>query len=107
MILTTAPAYENIKTEVVGSKKNVGLIQLHRPKALNALCKPLFVELGKAVLDFDADDSIAAIIITGLLFYLDLNVVEAKDVSQNRSVWRTPMGRRRGVSLCLLFMRCI
>ncbi|CAG9093135.1 unnamed protein product [Plutella xylostella] len=62
---SAAPAYENIKTEVVGSKKNVGLIQLHRPKALNALCKPLFVELGKAVVDFDKDDSIAAIVITG------------------------------------------
>lgn len=58
-------SYENIKVEVVGSKKNVGLIQLNRPKALNALCKPLFVELGKAVNDFDADSNIAAIIITG------------------------------------------
>ncbi|KAI8435637.1 hypothetical protein MSG28_003902 [Choristoneura fumiferana] len=60
-----APAYENIKTEVVGTKKNVGLIQLYRPKALNALCKPLFVELGQAVREFDSDDSINAIIITG------------------------------------------
>ncbi|KOB69732.1 Enoyl-CoA hydratase, partial [Operophtera brumata] len=40
-------------------------VKLNRPKALNALCKPLFVELGKAVRDFDADDSISAIIITG------------------------------------------
>ncbi|KAG6464188.1 hypothetical protein O3G_MSEX014347 [Manduca sexta] len=62
---SAAPAYENIKIDVVGAKKNVGLIQLHRPKALNALCKPLFVELGKAVNDFDADNNIAAIIITG------------------------------------------
>ncbi|XP_059059141.1 probable enoyl-CoA hydratase, mitochondrial [Achroia grisella] len=62
---SAAPAYENIKIDVVGSKKNVGLIQLNRPKALNALCKPLFVELGKAVVDFDNDNSIAAIIITG------------------------------------------
>ncbi|XP_045487784.1 probable enoyl-CoA hydratase, mitochondrial [Pieris rapae] len=62
---STAPQYENIKIEVVGEKKNVGLIQLHRPKALNALCKPLFQELGKAVKDFDADKEIAAIIITG------------------------------------------
>lgn len=61
-----APQYENIKIEVVGSKKNVGLIQLNRPKALNALCKPLFVELGKAVKDFEADKNIAAIILTGM-----------------------------------------
>ncbi|KPJ02609.1 putative enoyl-CoA hydratase, mitochondrial [Papilio xuthus] len=64
-LLLLAPQYENIKIDVVGTKKNVGLIQLNRPKALNALCKPLFVELGKAVTDFDADQSIAAIIITG------------------------------------------
>lgn len=63
--LIAAPAYENIKIEVVGAKKNVGIVQLNRPKALNALCKPLFIELGLAVKNFDADDSIAAIIITG------------------------------------------
>lgn len=61
----TAPAYENIKIDVVGSKSNVGLIQLNRPKALNALCGPLFKELGQAVRDFDANDKIAAIVITG------------------------------------------
>ncbi|CAH2106702.1 unnamed protein product [Euphydryas editha] len=62
---STAPEYENIKIDVVGAKKNVGLIQLNRPKALNALCNALFKELRKAVKDFDADDKIAAIIITG------------------------------------------
>ncbi|VVC99171.1 unnamed protein product [Leptidea sinapis] len=62
---STAPQYENIKVEVVGQKKNVGIIQLNRPKALNALCKPLFQELGKAVRDFDKDETISAIIITG------------------------------------------
>lgn len=62
---STAPTYENIKVDVVGAKKNVGIIQLNRPKALNALCKPLFEEIGKAVKDFDADTSISAIIITG------------------------------------------
>ncbi|GBP84110.1 Enoyl-CoA hydratase, mitochondrial [Eumeta japonica] len=62
---SAAPNYENIKIDVVGSKKNVGLIQLNRPKALNALCKPLIEEVGKAVKDFDADDKIAGIILTG------------------------------------------
>lgn len=73
MYISPAPQYENIKVDVVGSKKNVGLIQLNRPKALNALCKPLFVELGKAVNEFDADQSIAAIIITGLYGLHKLN----------------------------------
>ncbi|CAH0719604.1 unnamed protein product, partial [Brenthis ino] len=62
---STAPQYENIKIDIVGEKKNVGLIQLHRPKALNALCNALFKELGQAVKAFDADEKIAAIIITG------------------------------------------
>lgn len=32
---------------------------------MNALCNALFKEIGKAVKDFDADEKIAAIIITG------------------------------------------
>ncbi|XP_026490813.2 probable enoyl-CoA hydratase, mitochondrial [Vanessa tameamea] len=62
---STAPEYENIKVDIVGAKKNVGLIQLNRPKALNALCNALFKELGKVVIDFDADEKISAIVITG------------------------------------------
>lgn len=34
-----------IKIEKVGDKKNVGLIKLHRPKALNALCSQLMQEV--------------------------------------------------------------
>ncbi|CAH2106703.1 unnamed protein product [Euphydryas editha] len=62
---STAPEYENIKIDVVGAKKNVGLIELNRPEALNALCNALLKELRKAVIEFDADDKIATIIITG------------------------------------------
>jgi len=46
-------------------KKNVGFIQLNRPKALNALCDALMKELGKAVKDFDNDEKIGAIVLTG------------------------------------------
>jgi enoyl-CoA hydratase len=58
----TAPAYENIVTETRG---RVGLITLNRPKALNALSDALMDELGHALLAFDADDSIGAIVLTG------------------------------------------
>lgn len=38
---------------------------MNRPKALNALCAGLMNELSKAVDDFECDESIAAVIITG------------------------------------------
>ena len=43
----------------------VGLLTLNRPKALNALNDALMDELGAALLAFDADEDIGAIVITG------------------------------------------
>jgi len=43
----------------------VGLIQLNRPQALNALCDELMTELGAQLLAFDADPAIGAIVLTG------------------------------------------
>lgn len=54
--------YENIIVETNGK---VGVIQLNRPKALNALNDRLMDELGKALLTFDADEDIGCIVITG------------------------------------------
>ena len=50
---------------VVEKRDRVGLIRLNRPKALNALNDKLMDELGAALLGFDADDGIGAIVITG------------------------------------------
>jgi enoyl-CoA hydratase/carnithine racemase len=55
-------AYENI---VVETREHVGLITLNRPKAMNALNPELMRELGEALLKFDADEAIGAIVITG------------------------------------------
>jgi enoyl-CoA hydratase len=55
-------AYENLLTEVRG---RVGVITLNRPKALNALNDALMDELGAALKNFDADDDIGAIVLTG------------------------------------------
>ncbi len=41
------------------------LVQLNRPKALNALSTPLFVELNDALRKLDADKEIGAIVLTG------------------------------------------
>ncbi|HJV75521.1 MAG TPA: enoyl-CoA hydratase [Noviherbaspirillum sp.] len=54
--------YENI---VVETRGKVGLIQLNRPKALNALNDQLMNELGEALLTFDANEDIGCIVITG------------------------------------------
>ena len=54
--------YENI---VVETRGKVGLIQLNRPKALNALNDQLMNELGEALLAFDANDGVGCIVVTG------------------------------------------
>jgi enoyl-CoA hydratase len=54
--------YVNILVEV---RDKTGLIQLNRPKALNALNDQLMDELGDALLKFDADENIGCIVITG------------------------------------------
>ncbi|OQR85832.1 enoyl-CoA hydratase, mitochondrial precursor [Achlya hypogyna] len=55
-------SWEYIKTDVNGK---VGIIQLDRPKALNALCDGLISEVNKAAHAFDKDENISAIILTG------------------------------------------
>ncbi|KAL3784055.1 hypothetical protein ACHAW5_004140 [Stephanodiscus triporus] len=50
-------------SDVVGG--GVGVITLHRPKALNALCDALFEDLIHAARVLDEDDDIGCIVITG------------------------------------------
>ncbi|MCJ7715756.1 MAG: enoyl-CoA hydratase-related protein [Anaerolineales bacterium] len=54
--------YQNILTEVKG---NVGLITLNRPKSYNALNHLLLSELMAALANFDKDNTIGAMVITG------------------------------------------
>jgi enoyl-CoA hydratase len=54
--------YQNI---VVETQDKVGIVQLNRPKALNALNDQLMDELGDALSKFDADERIGCIVITG------------------------------------------
>ena len=55
-------AYKNIIVEIKG---NVGVITLNRPRALNALSGPLMDELGRALDEFEADDGIGCVVLTG------------------------------------------
>lgn len=54
--------YETILVETIGK---VGLVRLNRPQVLNALNDQLMSELGDALMTFDADDNIGAMVITG------------------------------------------
>ncbi|WP_421992301.1 enoyl-CoA hydratase [Roseococcus sp.] len=54
--------YEMILTETQG---RAAIIRLNRPQALNALCDELMAEMHEALVGFDADPAIAAIVITG------------------------------------------
>ena len=55
-------SYEFITAETQG---RVALVRLDRPKQMNALNPRLMQELGAALLGFDADDGVGAIVIAG------------------------------------------
>jgi len=54
--------YETILVETIGK---VGLVRLNRPQVLNALNDQLMTELGNALMAFDSDNNIGAMVITG------------------------------------------
>jgi enoyl-CoA hydratase len=56
------PQYETI---IVRTEDRVGVIQLNRPKAKNALNSQLMVELLTTLRQFDADSGVGCIVITG------------------------------------------
>jgi enoyl-CoA hydratase len=55
--------FETILTRI--EHDSIGVITLNRPKQLNALSDQLMTELGQALKDFDANDAIGCMIITG------------------------------------------
>ncbi|XP_018044748.1 PREDICTED: probable enoyl-CoA hydratase, mitochondrial isoform X1 [Atta colombica] len=75
--------YEFLKLETAGEKKNVGIVTLNRPKALNALCDQLMNEIIRALKHFNSDSSIAAIVLTGSekAFAAGADIKEMKDNS--------------------------
>ncbi|KAI9189252.1 putative enoyl-CoA hydratase, mitochondrial [Blastocladiella emersonii ATCC 22665] len=59
-----ARQWEYLKVSYSASGK-VGVVQLHRPKALNALCSGLFHELNDAMRALDNDPKVGAVVLTG------------------------------------------
>jgi enoyl-CoA hydratase len=55
-------AYEYV---IVDRKGAVGIIQLNRPQALNALCAALIQDLSRALDEMEEDDAVGCIVLTG------------------------------------------
>src|SRR5256885_15492140 len=68
---------------LVERRERVGLVTLNRPKQLNALSPELMQELGRALLELDADEGIGAIVITGneKAFAAGADIAAMKDYS--------------------------
>ncbi|KAF9937917.1 putative enoyl-CoA hydratase, mitochondrial [Modicella reniformis] len=77
-VAPTSPKLEYLLTETRG---RVAVVTLHRPKALNALCNGLFVELNQVLREFDDNKDIGAIVITGSerAFAAGADIKEMKD----------------------------
>jgi hypothetical protein len=76
-------SYENI---IVEKEDGVGVITLNRPKALNALCKALIVELESALDDLERDDAIGCILLTG-------SRRPSPPAPTSRRWWRSPISK--------------
>jgi len=78
---SSSTTYEHIIVST--PKPGVGLVTLNRPKALNALCSPLIVELNGALKDLDSSKEIGAIVITGSerAFAAGADIKEMKDLT--------------------------
>ncbi len=62
---TPKPVRTALEEIIVERRENVGLITLNRPKSLNALNLQLAAEVMQTLKEFDTDDRIGAIVITG------------------------------------------
>jgi len=72
---------QHLIVEKKGKNGEVGLITLNRPKALNALCDGLMNEMSKVIVDFENDDTVGAIVVTGSqkAFAAGADIKEMKD----------------------------
>lgn len=81
--------YEFIKTESPCDR--VGLITLYRPKAKNALCNKMVLELNTALKEYEENDNIATVVLTGHQDYFaagadikEMNELTFSDCYKNR-----------------------
>ena len=60
--MSNATTFQLIRVE---KKDGVGHLQLHRPERLNALSKAMLLEIGSAMADFEQDDDVRVIVLSG------------------------------------------
>ncbi|KAG6886297.1 hypothetical protein C0993_006707 [Termitomyces sp. T159_Od127] len=79
-LMSTETQYNHIL--VSRPEPAVALVTLNRPKALNALSSPLFLELNQAFREADGDPSVSAIVLTGSekAFAAGADIKEMKDL---------------------------
>jgi 2-(1,2-epoxy-1,2-dihydrophenyl)acetyl-CoA isomerase len=88
-------AYEHLLVEKVDG--GVGVVTLNRPARLNALSYGLVSELDEVVTDFEQDDEVKAVVITGTgekAFSAGADIHEMVDFSEDEMAERA---RRRGI----------
>ncbi|KAJ3263150.1 Fatty acid oxidation complex subunit alpha [Chytriomyces hyalinus] len=94
---TATKTYEYVKVEQRG---RVGIVTLHRPKALNALCSPLMKDLNDALRAFDSDDSVGAMVVTGSekAFAAGADIKEMKDLEFVSNYTKNFLGDWTGIT---------
>ena len=85
-------AYTNILTE---THERAGLVQLNRPQAMNAINLELRVELMDALLAFDRDEAIGAMVIAGSdrAFAAGADIKEMADATAVEMLLRNPIAQ--------------
>jgi enoyl-CoA hydratase/carnithine racemase len=86
MSIETLP-YDTILTERRGG---VGLITLHRPDRKNAFIPQMWLEMSTAFAEFEADDAVRAIVVTGAGDYFCVGA----DMSGGKDTFRDRLGQR-------------
>src|SRR6266849_4057156 len=87
-----AMGYEHVLVE---TEPPIAVITLNRPKVLNALSPDLIAELGAALTEFEADDSVRAVVLTGgaKVFAAGADIGDMADQSAVDQLRRDQTGR--------------
>lgn len=85
--------YKNILVEIV---EKIGIIKINRPQALNALNIETIHELNDVVHQWNREDDIKVIIITGegKAFVAGADIAEMKDMTKQQAIDFSEMGQR-------------